>query len=286
MNLEHIQTYLAVLDAGGFREAARQLGISQPTVTLHIKKLEESVGQTLVLRERSGCLPAPGSEDFIRHAQGLIRLAERARLSLKRPGLTIGAASNVGIYILQPYFRSFSDCLGENIRLDMVIERNDRILEKLETGEVDLAALEWWDERSGFTSTVWREEPAVVIVAPDHPWAERDSIHPDELVGQMMIGGEAHTGTGRMLRRHLGDIAEQLTVGRNLGSTEAVKAAVRAGLGISIVLASSVVDEVAAKHLASLPLAGVHLSKALHVIRPSGLSDESLAARFAHHLRH
>lgn len=284
MNLEHIRTYLTVLHSGGFRDAARQLGISQPTVTLHIKKLEDSVGQTLIVRERAGCFPAPGSEAFVRYAEGLVRLAERARLSLQQPHLTIGAAGNLGIYLLQPYFRSFADQQREVARLDMVIDRNDRILDKLESGEVDVAALEWWDDRRGFVATVWREEPAVVIVPSDHPWAGLASIRPVDLVGEPMIGGEAHTGTGRMLRNCLGDIAERLTIRCNLGSTEAVKSAVRAGLGISIVLEASVSDELAAKHLVSVPLNGVRLAKRLYVARSSSLPSNGLAARFAQHL--
>lgn len=285
MNLEHVQTYLAVLRCEGFREAARQLGISQPTVTQHIKKLEECVGQTLILRERTGCLPAPGSEVFIRHAQAMVRLAERARLSLAQPGLTIGAASNIGIYVLQPPFRAFSDQCGASTRLDMVIERNDIILEKLESGEVDVAALEWWDERSGFSAEIWREEPAVVIVPPDHRWAGRAMIEPEDLIGQAMIGGEAHTGTGRMLRRHLGALAERLSIRCNLGSTEAVKAAVKAGLGISVVMASSVEDDIATGRLATVALNSANLCKELYVIHPSGLPQDSLAVRFARHLR-
>ena len=286
MNLEHVQTYLAVLQTGSFRAAARRLEISQPTVTLHIKKLEDSLGQTLIIRERGGCLPAPGSESFVRHAQGIVRLAERARLSLRQPQLTIGAAGNLGIYLLQPYFRSFADRQGQAARLEMVIDRNDRIVDRLESGEVDVATLEWWDDRDGYVAKVWREEPAIVIVSPEHRWAGRSSIRPADLVGEPLIGGEPCTGTGRMLRHHLGDIASRLQITCNLGSTEAVKSAVRAGLGISVVLKAAVEDELAARHLVGVPLNGVSLAKQLYVIRPSGLPGDSLAAKFAQHLAH
>ena len=57
--------------------------------------------------------------------------------------------------------------------------------------------MEWWDERPGFVSRVWRSEEMVVIVAPDHPWVDR----PVEcrVQGVPMLGGEPGTGTGRIL---------------------------------------------------------------------------------------
>jgi len=286
MNLEHIETYLAVIRLGGFRDAAKQLGISQPTVTQHIKKLEETVGSTLVVRDRAGCVPAPNTEAFIEHAQALVNLATKARQALRRPKLTIGAASNIGIYMLQPHFRRFSELYGRRLELGMLIERNDVIARKLELGEIDVGIMEWWDSRPGFSAHCWRKEEMVVIVPPDHPWAGSTGISKTDLIGQTMIGGEAHTGTGRILRQRLGDICDQLTVSMNLGSTEAVKNAVRAGLGISVVLASAVAEEAAAGHLASIPLKDAKLSKDIFVIHRKGLPDDSFSVRFLDSILH
>jgi DNA-binding transcriptional LysR family regulator len=268
MNLEHIETYLTVIRTGGFRAAGKELGVAQPTVTQHIRKLEEAVGATLVVRDRTGCVPAPNTEMFIQHAEALVALADKARQALRRPRLTIGAASNIGIYMLQPSFRRFSEEFGRRLDLNMVIDRNDVIAQRMETGELDVGAMEWWDGRQGF-------------VAPDHPWANRDGIMKGDLVGQPIIGGEAHTGTGRALRRCLGDLAQRLTVDMNLGSTEAVKNAVRSGLGISIVLASAVSEEVAEGHLAQVPILDAALSKDLFLIHRRGLPGDSPAVRFA-----
>lgn len=215
----------------------------------------------------------------------MVNIAERARLSLQRPSLTIGSASNLGIYLLQPHFRSFFDLRGNDARLEMIIDRNDCIIEKLEHSEVDVATLEWWDHREGYLAHVWRDEAVVVIAPPGHPLTRRKSVEPADLVRHPIIGGEAHTGTGRILRRHLGALADQLSIRFNLGSTEAVKSAVRAGLGISMVLASSVEDEIAAGCLESIQLKGVKMTKQLYVVHPSGLPQGHLAVQFASSLR-
>lgn len=284
MNLEHIETFLAVIDTGNFREAGRQLGVAQPTVSQHIKKLEDSVGATLVLRDRGGCVAAPNTESFVEYARAILKLAEKARLSLIYPRLTIGASSNIGIYLIQPYIHRFSEIYGRRLDLDVLIERNDVIAKKLDNSEIDVGTMEWWDHRPGYIAQSWYKEPLVVIVPPDHPWTELREINKVDLIGQPIIGGESHTGTGRILRQELGEIIEQLTVAMNLGSTEAVKNAVRAGLGISIVLQKSVADEVAEGHLATICIKDTKLSKELFVIHRRGLPSDSFALRFVNML--
>lgn len=284
MNLDHIETYLEVIRTGSFRDAAKHLRISQPTVTQHIKKLEMALGATLVVRDRAGCVPAPNTDLFIQHAEGLIRLAVKARQALKSPRLSIGASSNIGIYMLQPYFQRFSQVYGRRLLLDMVIDRNDVIAQKLESGEVDVAAMEWWDGRQGYSAHTWKMEPMIVIVSLQHPWAKGGAISKSDLIGQPFIGGEGRTGTGRALRQCLGDLAGKLNVEMTLGSTEAVKNAVRAGLGISIVLASTVAEEVADGHLATVPVSDATLAKELFLIHRRGLPSDSFTVRFLNSL--
>ena len=81
-----------------------------------------------------------------------------------------------------------------------------------------------------------------------------------------MVGGEAGTGTGMLLQKIFGRRAANLPVAMTLGSTEAVKAAVRAGLGISLVFASAVESEVRTGALRALTISGIKVQKDLYVI--------------------
>jgi DNA-binding transcriptional LysR family regulator len=83
------------------------------------------------------------------------------------------------------------------------------------------------------------------------------------------------------LRKALGGLADQLTTVDGFGSTEAVKRAVRAGCGISIVLASTIADEISEGSLFALDVEGTTLEKEISVIAPSGLPPRSSSARFA-----
>jgi DNA-binding transcriptional LysR family regulator len=140
--------------------------------------------------------------------------------------------------------------------------------------------MEWWDDRPGFEAAVWRRERLVVIVSPEHPWARRKSVEKAMLLREPMIGGEPGTGTARLLQQTFGVDASSLKIGLELGSTEAVKQAVRAGLGISIILESAVRDEVRSGTLRALHVEDTPLAKPLFSIFPGGLSTSSPAAQF------
>jgi len=96
-----------------------------------------------------------------------------------------------------------------------------------------------------------------------------------------MIGGEPGTGTGRLLRSLFGAAEKELKVSYSMASTEGVKSAVRAGLGISVVLAASVTDEVAAGTLHALPVADCPIVKELQIVMPADSPPTGLATEFA-----
>lgn len=281
MNLEHVKSYLALVRTGSYHKAAKQLGLAQPTVSLHIRKLEKALGTTLIIRDRNGCVMAPRTEAFARHAEAFVRLADKARNALQRPSMTVGASTNVGTYVLQPAFKEFYEEHQDSLNLDLVIDRNDRVADMLENDAIDVAVMEWWDRRSGFVYRSWKKEPLVVIVSARHPWSRKESIPAEALTAERIIGGESATGTGRILREALGDLVSGLRVTFQLGSTEAVKSAVQSGLGISMVLASSVADEVKDGALKALEIEGLRMEKELMVVHRRGLPPDSMVVKFA-----
>lgn len=269
LNLHWVRAFLGLMQHRSFQATASRLGLAQPTLSQQIQKLEQSLGVVLFHRSRSGCAPTSAALALLPCAEGLMRLNERALSAARGAPQRIGASSNIGTYLLAPHVRSF-EAAGEGPSLQVLIDRNPVIADKLDVGELDLAVLEWWDGRSRFKAERWRREPLVVIVPPTHPWAGRAAIDKEELAGVELLGGEPGTGTGRLLEAYLGKNAR---VSHRLGSTEAVKHAVRAGLGISIVLAAAVVEEARTGALWAIPLREPPLVKELFVIwRDSGVS--------------
>lgn len=280
MNLIQLAAYVAVIDTGGFRAAATRLGVTQGAVSQHVRKLETELGASLIQRDPVRCVPAPAHAAFERYARTLLDVAERATRLFTDPELVVGAASNIGTYLLQPLIKSIGTAHAGRYRIRQVLGTNVDILDSLVRGEVDVALTEWWDQRPGFEATPWRDEPLVVIVGPGHRWARRSSVTVDELAGEPMLGGEPASGTGTLLRTVLGADAGRLPRAVNLGSTAAVKAAVHAGLGVSLVLGAAAAPEVAAGQLHTLTLDGPPLRKRLWVVHRGALVPADPAAAF------
>lgn len=275
-----VAAYLAVIDTRGFRSAAAVLGVSQGAVSQQVRRLEAEVGVRLIQRAGTGCRPAPGTEAFVRYARALADVAGRAARLFRDPELVVGAASNVGTYLLQPLVKAIGDAHAGRYRIRQHLGTNSEVLERLTLGAVDLAVTEWWDHRPGFEAKRWREEELLVIVGPAHRWWERTSLAAAELADETILGGEPATGTGTLLRARLGDTATRLPRTINLGSTAAVKEAVHAGLGISLVLAASVLPEVAAGWLRTLSVHDALLRKPIWIAHPAALVSADPAALF------
>lgn len=278
LNLAQVRAFVAVVDAGGFQEAARRLGCAQPTVTQLVRRLEAALDAPLVVRGRRGAAPTAAGRRLLPHARLLLGAERRAVAAVGGRSLAIGASGNVGTYLLPSLLRRFQ--AQSDVEARPLIATNPRIAAHVEAGDVDVAMMEWWDGRPGFTAGVWRREPLLVIVAPEHPWAGHGTVPPERLAEWPMIGGEAGTGTGRLLQALFGDAAAALPVAMSLGSTAAVKEAVKAGLGISVVLAAAVSDEIRAGSLHALRLEGAEPTKDLVVVTPEGVPPGAPAARF------
>jgi DNA-binding transcriptional LysR family regulator len=282
LNLSLVKSLLAVVKTGSFREAATVLGVSQPAVSQHIRRLEKELGVALLRRNRRGCEATPVAQAFLPFAESLLRLSERAEASLRFKQLRIGASSNIGIYILQPLLKSFMD-KHPDLDLDLVVDRNPAIAARLETADIDLALMEWWDWRNGFDALDWRRESVVLIVPPGHPLSTRLTVGKDDLIGAPMLGGEPGTGTGRLLKAFFAEGAAPIAT-LQLGSTEAVKQAVAAGLGISLVLASAVRREAAAGELCAIPFAAPAPTKDLYAVWSKSSAPQGQLPAFAQHL--
>jgi DNA-binding transcriptional LysR family regulator len=280
LNLNQLETFIAIVDSQGFHEAAVRLGCSQPTVSQQLRKLEESLGVPLITRDRTRSVPTAHGARLVPLARSILRTAARAHDVVAAKRIVVGASSNIGTYLLQPFVAAFTRDGKPQSEIELRIASNPEIAEALSAGEVDIGLMEWWDKRSGFIAKKWRREELVVIVAPSHPWAKSKSVQQADLFAEPMIGGEPGTGTGTLLQKLFGKNAFKMRVALNVGSTEAVKSAVKAGLGISLVFASAVEDEVKAKSLCALPISGVTIAKDLFVIVPEELTADSSAQRF------
>lgn len=280
-NLSFVRTFVTLAETGSFRDTADTLNISQPTVSQHIKKLEDSLGVSLIKRSNVTCSVTLQGQTLLPYAHSLLSSADKFEAAAAGNCISIGCSGNIANYYIASELKQYIEASSEKLDWDISVTTNPEVADKLEAGHIDLAVMEWPDLRPSFHVQLWRREKLVVIVPPDHPLKAKNYISVDELTDLDLIGGEKGSGTGTLLKEALGEKSGQLRITHSLHSTEAVKDAVQAGLGSSIVLKRAVEDEESLNLLGVLNLKEVDLTKTFYVAYKRELPKKSLPVRLA-----
>ena len=259
-----------------FTKAGDLLALTQPAVSFHIKSLEDQVGARLFRREKNHIVLTEVGEILYRHAGDILALYDRAEAEMARlvqhvgGNLLIGAANVVAKYVLARPLGAFKR-LNPQVTIVVTAGNSEVVAGQLLKGELDVAIVSEPLELKGFTVEPWFRDELLVIVGPEHRWAARSSIGLGELVGEPFIMREEGSGTRRMiewyLQQHALDPA-RLDVALTLGSTEAVKAGVESGAGVSIVSRLSVAAELQAGSLRALTITGVEMARTFSLAYP------------------
>ncbi|MEW6046481.1 MAG: LysR family transcriptional regulator [Bacillota bacterium] len=289
--LNLLGTFVALAEHGTVSRAADALSYAQPTVSMHIKALQQYYGVPLFeLRNRRYVLTDEG-EVLHGYARAILHLAQEAMDAIsefktcQRGSLRVGATSNVGVYVL-PRILSMFQQRFPGISISVLIDRTRVISTKVSEGELNVGIVEAEvEEGHQITVEPWIKDRLVLIVSPEEPWASRDSISPHELLHRPFVTGERGSGTRRILDRELGEISRKINVVLELGSTEAVKRAVESNLGVSIVTESSVYREVRLGVLRCIPIEGVQMYKTFSLIYPCNRYLTAATRRFLSLLR-
>lgn len=285
IDLDCLASFVDVADAGSFGIAATRRGLSQSGVSQHVSRLEATLGERLIVRGRRASVPSEAGQRLLPYARELLALARRAREAVRSPRLALGASGNIATCLLPELIRRFKDTAeGQGHVVEVSTHDNPELLRRLALRLVDLALTEWAPGDPALTAAAWRREPLGVIVAPQHRLAGRDHVAIEQLVDEPMLGGEPGSGTATLLREAFGAAAGRLTVRQSFGSTEGVKRAVMAGLGVSIVMKRAVRDETRRGELAWLELDGGRLEKTLYVVRRSDEAEDVLSRCFTRFL--
>lgn len=287
LTLHRLELFLAVLDTGGIGRAARLRHISQPAVSEHLKGLEAHFGVPLFERVGRGVRPTPVArylEPFAREVVQLLRGAERAARELAQLGagsLNVGASSTPGTYLLPAllgWFRSRYPAVALTLRIG-----NSRAIERwVAAAEVDLGVIGEAPLLEGLSATPLIRDRLVLIVSRRHPLARRRRVSPHRLAHEPLIAREEGSSTRDVAERYLRELEVALVPAMVLGSTEAVREAVAAGLGVAIVSALAVPR--ADRRLVALRLTGAAWDRELLVIERRAGTLSPAAGRFREYL--
>jgi len=247
MELRLLEIFCRVFEARSFSRAAAELGLAQPTISVHIKDLEQSLGAQLFNRLGREIEPTDAGEYLYAQAMPIFRLkrdlADRMASFLNRieGELIIGASSVPGECLLPGVITRF---LREypGVRLKLRISDSSRALQQLRQGEVELAVIGATTLRDDLRGELFAADQLVLVSSVTGAWS-RPEICLRELRGLPLIIREEGSGTRVSLDGALaghGVRLAELHVIAELGRTAAIVEAVRMGCGLSFVSALAV----------------------------------------------
>lgn len=240
LTLHRLELFLAVLDTGGVARAARTRNLSQPAVSEHLRGLAEFFGVPLFERAGRGVRPTAAArlvEPFVRQALGLVASAEQAAIELRglRAGaVAVGASTTPGTYLLPALLGRFHTAHPQ-IALTLRIGDTREVEEWVAAGSVEIGVIGAAPVRPGLAAEPWVQDELVAIVGRRHPLARRRSIRAAALANEPYISREEGSSTRGVAEQLFGELGVPLRPAMELGSTEAVREAVAAGLGMSVV---------------------------------------------------
>jgi LysR family transcriptional regulator, hydrogen peroxide-inducible genes activator len=263
MTLTELRYIVAVARERHFGRAAEACFVSQPTLSVSVKKLEEELDVRIFERGASEVSVTPLGEEIVRQAQSVIEQAGAIREIAKRGKnpvagpLRLGVIYTIGPYLLPDLVRQAIEQVPE---MPLMLQENftARLLEMLRTGELDCAILAEPFPDTGLAIAPLYDEPFMVAVPTTHPLAKRKSISAEELKNETML----LLGTGHCFRDHVLEVCpEYARFSSDAGgirksfegsSLETIKYMVASGMGLTVVPQLSVPKD-PQPHLSYIP---------------------------------
>ena len=244
--LRQLEVFLAVARFESVSRAAGELAMSQSAVSGSLGDLEKQfdvqlfdrVGKRLVLSELGRTLrpKAAALEEQARELE--TRLANQAEVGLLR----VGATLSIGNYLTAPLIARFLE-RHPAARVTLDIANTAEIAHKVENFELDVGLIEGELAHRDLEMTRFREDELCVFSAPDHPFARRRALRERELTSAAWIVRERGSGTRQAFEHSMHGILPELRILLELQHTEAIKSAVKAGLGLGCVSRIALDDE-------------------------------------------
>jgi DNA-binding transcriptional LysR family regulator len=270
-NLHRLRLFLTVARLGSYTAAGRELSIAQPAISHQVKALEDDLGVALFDRHGRGieltvagrALAETCTEVFHRLDEGARMLAELSTGA--RGSVDLAADTTSGIYVVPAALGQFHR-LHPGIDVTLHVENRNGVLRRITDRTCDLAVMADPPGRIGLELAPFRFDRLVAIASPDHPLGAERSISLAALADERFLAREEGSGTRAATERLFARAGLRLDPAMELGSTGAIKQAVAAGLGVSIVSRWAIDLELQVGRLVVLDVAGLPIERQWSIV--------------------
>ncbi|MGZ9587010.1 selenium metabolism-associated LysR family transcriptional regulator [Paenibacillus marinisediminis] len=293
VNFHQLHIFYTVAAKGSFSAAAQALHMTQPAVTMQVQSLEEYFGTKLFHRSTKKLQLSDAGRTLLPFAQRSLDLVRETELAMThftnelQGRLQLGASLTIGEYVLPQVLGSFG-LKHPKMVLRMQVMNTRQIVEGIRAHQLDLGLIEAPISDADIEVESVMEDELMLIVPANHRLAGSEVVTMSDLLDCSFVLREQGSGTRLVmeetLRQH-GVDPSQIRVVMELGSSGAVKSAVEAGIGVTMLSPSAVRHERALKLVDALRVEGVSFTRQFYAVQ---LRDSMLAwpaAAFLSHMK-
>lgn len=272
MDIHQLRVFTSVFKNRSFSKASEALHLTQPTISNHIKALEDEFACKLFDRMGRTIIPTKEAEVLYGKSTEIIEKADALKEALGQlkkettGKLVIGASTIPGVYLMPRIMTGFQKKYPA-ISFQILIADSGGILDSISRHELLLGIVGAKLGNDQIDYTPFVEDELIVVSAPLK--TGKSSMTLKELVALPMVYREEGSGTRREVEKFLeseGISFDHMKIAGIFGSTDAVKQAVKAGLGVSILSKFSVADELEHKLLEEIKLTDIHMKRNFYIV--------------------
>jgi DNA-binding transcriptional LysR family regulator len=280
ITIQQMEAIISLVTERSFSRAAKKMLLTQPALTKNIKNVEDYLGVRVVNRNNTGISLTPEGKIVYDYACRIVKLRNEAREKIlkmqeKTGGdIYVGASTIPATYILPwvlSMFRKKHDTINVHVQTADSEEALNMVLDnEVEIGLIGKRPL----SRKLIARSLWRDR-LVLAVPANHRWHKKKSIAVDELMEEPFVLREKGSATRDILEIYFKEsksiALSQFNICAELGSSEAIKEAIIAGLGVSIISIHAIKRELAQGLLLEIRLEGCNIERDFYLIHQKNL---------------
>lgn len=293
MDLWQLTIFCKVVELGGFSKAGKMILLSQPTISSHIKDLENHFGCQLIDRLGKETVPTKAGELLYKYARKLISLRDEAETAMAefqgkiKGRLVIGGSTIPGVFILPRLIGAFTQSYPE-VTISLHIGDTDKITQDIVSGIIELGVVGAKSSDRNITQDKLIEDEMQLVVPADHKWAKTKGVKLKEIFKEPFIIREQGSGTLKSIQLGLSEKGYgigDLNIIAEMGSTTAVIQGIKSKVGISILSPIAVREELKSQALKALTIQGLNLKRSFYITKQKQRSTSPLCNAFIEFLK-
>ncbi len=282
--LHQLKIFQQLATSMSYTEVAKKLHLTQPAVSIQIKQLEDNLNLPLLEKIGKKLFLTPAGQELAFFCTELFEGIDRMnmRLSVMRGSMEgdFRLAAVTSAKYFTPHLLGAFHKLYPGVNLQLEVANREQIIQRLKDNSDDLVIMGEVPETMPLTRHPFVNNPVVIIASPDHPLAYKKNIALENLQDYPFICRESGSGTRKALESFLQMKNIKLSPSMVLGSTETIKQAVMADLGISAVSRHSITLELATKCLVELDFQAMPLERSWYVVHHENKPLSPIALAF------